>query len=409
MTFAKELQAYARSKPGVEASIPSEWTNFEDYCGEVRLIGRYSCFHYRDFLDPKCYSVLMSRTQFDVHRAVFPSIFHRETACDTPEYIVVSVPVDAPIPLDYLQELIDDSYQLAFACLTPREAIRFELATQKYVEEEFLNRLIDVHELTQHRDFIVSLAQKAVLLRSRKSVDQELELGASKIGGFPDLPKSVEWPRFNDRRPLAFLLQLNLDDVSNCESSAHGLPKTGNLLVFSPWGWFEEGDGFPNLPHFEKTQADHGVFIHVDRSEELERRDPPEGVHLFDAAEIEFTPIDSLPSDPEEHTLIERALSESERKRYSSLEDDFRSLQMYHWHQRSSATCHYIGGYSRGTWMKYELPSYLTQTNLHRIVTLGSDYNAHMGWGDDHELSFFCDSDALKQGRFERIWAFCHG
>lgn len=70
-------------------------------------------------------------------------------------------------------------------------------------------------------------------------------LGGSRIGGLPDLPKGVEWPRlsavnydpFKNREPdepLWFLTQVNLAEVA-AFALANLLPKTGIPYFFLHW------------------------------------------------------------------------------------------------------------------------------------------------------------------------------
>ena len=56
------------------------------------------------------------------------------------------------------------------------------------------------------------------------TVGDDVPVGASKIGGAPDLPKDFEWPSWNDR-PLDFLAQINLAEVAGIEIDA-GLPES---------------------------------------------------------------------------------------------------------------------------------------------------------------------------------------
>ncbi len=58
-------------------------------------------------------------------------------------------------------------------------------------------------------------------------------LGASRLGGLPDLPQSIEWPKLEDKL-LPFIAQLNLADIPNSRMSA--LPNRGWLYVFGVFG-----------------------------------------------------------------------------------------------------------------------------------------------------------------------------
>lgn len=54
-------------------------------------------------------------------------------------------------------------------------------------------------------------------------------LGGTKLGGFPDLPAHVEWPKFQDRY-LPFIAQVNLAELPALEDSP--LPASGWLYYF---------------------------------------------------------------------------------------------------------------------------------------------------------------------------------
>ena len=60
--------------------------------------------------------------------------------------------------------------------------------------------------------------------------DDGLPLGATKMGGRPDLPKGARWPRA-DGRPMTFLAQIALAEVA-AHDTARLLPARGRLAVF---------------------------------------------------------------------------------------------------------------------------------------------------------------------------------
>jgi len=73
----------------------------------------------------------------------------------------------------------------------------------------------------------------------------ETALGTSRVGGLPDLPVGVRWPRFADAhrpktnkgavdRPFSFLMQINLAEVSRFDLEQL-LPKSGFLYFFLSW------------------------------------------------------------------------------------------------------------------------------------------------------------------------------
>jgi Domain of unknown function (DUF1963) len=138
---------------------------------------------------------------------------------------------------------------------------------------------------------LLALALPSIALQSKAEDDDDIPLGASKIGGAPDLPRGVAWPSrlksadglaamdhletFSIRddgiaaRPapglqqeidtkrklygapasLAFLLQVDLSGCANAGTFDPAFPREGRLLVFydlvqKPWSGHEE-DGNP--------------------------------------------------------------------------------------------------------------------------------------------------------------------
>jgi uncharacterized protein YwqG len=76
----------------------------------------------------------------------------------------------------------------------------------------------------------LALARPAISLSARRAGRVKLAPGASKLGGAPDLPAGAKWPSWR-RRPLAFLAQLNLEDLAGFSSCAD-LPREGLLQFF---------------------------------------------------------------------------------------------------------------------------------------------------------------------------------
>jgi len=105
---------------------------------------------------------------------------------------------------------------------------------------------------------LATLPLPAVRLSSRRlAQDSDAPVGASRLGGMPDLTRGFSWPSWKDR-PLAFLGQVNLADVARypfCSS----LPHLGVLAFFydreqETWG-FDPKDRGSWLVHFEPNPA----------------------------------------------------------------------------------------------------------------------------------------------------------
>jgi hypothetical protein len=74
------------------------------------------------------------------------------------------------------------------------------------------------------------------------SMKPKLQLGTrnpseapiSRLGGRPNLPEEFEWPLWSYDNPLAFLVQLQLDDIPPLDGL--DLPRTGSLFFFHDAG-----------------------------------------------------------------------------------------------------------------------------------------------------------------------------
>lgn len=98
------------------------------------------------------------------------------------------------------------------------------------------------------KESLLPLARPALRIIKSEADDSELKVGASKLGGNPDLPDGVAWPLGKDCRaiynndtagiekPAGFLFQVNLEEISRSQA-ARDLPSTGLLSFFSYVNW----------------------------------------------------------------------------------------------------------------------------------------------------------------------------
>ncbi len=169
--------------------------------------------------------------------------------------------------------------------------------------EERLRRLLEEGGLGRVADDLIALARPSVRVYPRKAVEARMAVGASKIGGRPDLPDGVDWPSWHE--PMAFLAQFNLAEVAPFDREG-ALPSTG-LLSF-----FYETDGEPDysarlaLPE-DEDPADHPEFVaaegwrvvyHEGDPATFERRKVPRGLNpggRFRACAVRLATEPTLP------------------------------------------------------------------------------------------------------------------
>ncbi|MEM9418505.1 MAG: YwqG family protein [Planctomycetota bacterium] len=97
---------------------------------------------------------------------------------------------------------------------------------------------------------------------TRLSDAQDLQPGASRMGGDPDLPEGFDWPVRSNGQVLSFLVQINLSDLPNHDFP---LPSFGWLCVFyddwgddgaSPWGGEPGDEDALKVVHFEAEPSE---------------------------------------------------------------------------------------------------------------------------------------------------------
>ncbi len=88
-----------------------------------------------------------------------------------------------------------------------------------------------IHEvgLGHHAEALLSVAAPAIRLTAHK-VKEDAPLGATRLGGLPDLPPGVAWPVV-DGILLEFVGQFRLEDLTSYDTEKR-LPQTGMLYFF---------------------------------------------------------------------------------------------------------------------------------------------------------------------------------
>src|SRR5918911_834074 len=102
--------------------------------------------------------------------------------------------------------------------------------------EAELRALLRRSGLEHAADAVLALAAPTVRIFVRRTDEDRLPVGASKLGGRPALPAGADWPAWHE--PMAFIGQFNLREVAPHEHDGV-LPRQG-LLAF-----FFETDGEP--------------------------------------------------------------------------------------------------------------------------------------------------------------------
>lgn len=261
---------------------------------------------------------------------------------------------------------------------------------------DLLDALVERCGLGQRREQIHGLVRPAMLLRSELlSEGQAAVPGASRLGGLPDLPLDVPWPRHREGRPLAFLAQVNLGEVGS--PGIPGFPSTGLLSLFSVFGWRSEtGGGDPFVWNHEPDPSWTRVLF-VESTAGLAAVPPPEPVNIFPAASVSFRPHGALPTDEREPALAALGWPGGDLDAFEELVEGYHEVVV---RQEGASALNLLGGYA--VYQQGAVGQAVAE-DMRLLIQVGSDRNAGMSWGDGGFLYVWIRPDDLAARLFDRV------
>lgn len=243
--------------------------------------------------------------------------------------------------------------------------------------------LVERAHLGKHAQRILQLVRASIRIETRSAGNRPLERGASRFGGIPDLPPSIEWPRLRGFA-LSFVAQLRMSDVAPFDIE-RGLPSSGILYFFLLD--YLHGEQEPDGPLFGTSFVTHydGDLAAL-RPAAFPKSLPK--LTRFKPCLLTFTAEPSLPP-PESAFLDDVAMSSDERSRYWN--DVWLALV-------GRGRSHRLLGYAEAT-VKHDLQP----ANAALLLQLNSDNAAAMFFGDMSKVFFFIPEEALARCSFEKV------
>ncbi|MFS0873934.1 YwqG family protein [Paenibacillus xylanilyticus] len=135
------------------------------------------------------------------------------------------------------------------------------------IKEKVIQQLEQVG-LKEYSNAIANWIFPTAQLFLKPMSDSDISLGKSKVGGNPDLPEDLAWPKWKDY-DMTFISQINLSDCPQYMS----LPTSGLLSFF-----------YAVKPMYEDMEFHHDpttcrvFYFDSDRLKKLVRRDTPDGL-----------------------------------------------------------------------------------------------------------------------------------
>ena len=260
-------------------------------------------------------------------------------------------------------------------------------------------------------DSIKSLARGAVVLRP-SGADQK-KLGRSRLGGLPDLPTVVPWPKGNGRS-LAFIAQIELSSQPKI-AVQEGLPAEGLLLFFyeaeqNTWGfdpkdagsfaviYLPESTPATDLAEWPADLPEHAQYRACSLASEETVALPPWESVLVEDLKLDQQQLDAY------RGVLEAASPDdawSSRGLLVGYPDQIQGDMMLE--------CALVSaGLSSGDSTAYHdsrLPLFRSQARDWRLLLqVPSAEPAGMMWGDVGCLYYWIREDDLRARRFERAW-----
>ena len=256
--------------------------------------------------------------------------------------------------------------------------------------------------------------KESLVLRTTQALESTIPIGATKIGGRPDLPNHFEWPKWKNE-PLSFIAQVNLENLPE-ESFLNALPSRGILSFFysatqATWGFDPKDKGSWKVIHFE--------------DQNLQRRDhpldfPKEG--KYESCVVSYQASINLPSADFPQIGLRYSKSNEELiDNYYTLEEQVQDLlnegDVIHrllghpdeiqnnMQKECQLASHgvYCGDAKGQNSLKGRLLAPGAK-NWVLLLQIDSDENTNMMWGDAGRTYYWISRDDLSKGNFSDVW-----
>jgi hypothetical protein len=257
------------------------------------------------------------------------------------------------------------------------------------------------------------MTRPAVRITTRRAEQQGV--GQSRIGGMPDLPSSIAWPR-RDGIPLAFLAQIDLADVAALLPDGP-LPSSGHLWFFYDMKAWPGGD--------DPKDAGGAVVHYQPAGLALSRAVVPAELSekwCFPSCAVALESYQDIPELGDIDGATE-LLKDDEEKR-----ERYYAIQSYLRGGESMGEAHKLLGWANPIQGPMEIDCQLVTNGISKhtdpranalvpsardwrlLFQCESDGTAEMMWGDAGRLYFWIREQDLRAAVFERTWTIlqCH-
>lgn len=218
--------------------------------------------------------------------------------------------------------------------------------------------------------------------------DEKIKVGASKIGGHPDVPSTFNWPSWEDHY-MSFIAQINLEEFP-INSVNMEYPTSGILYFFYVYDsdlWYDDDT-------YDSDSRNNNVVYYTAETSDLIRMEPPKDLmesQIFRSAIIE--------------KKIELTIPDGDYLQANKLIKDKVDLEKYNLEFRSN----FLETYDQG--IGYRFLGHETQfqygghpSDEILLFQADSDNEIGMEWDLSGLLYFFMEKDDFKKRFFENVY-----
>jgi uncharacterized protein YwqG len=270
---------------------------------------------------------------------------------------------------------------------------------------------------------LADLSEPCVLVTTHTHPDETMPVGRSRIGGWPDLPASIDWPYWRDK-PLGFLAQISLADLTSFEC-CQVLPKSGILWFFY--------DSEQSTGGFDPEDRGSWRVLYADAKEAELRHQTVPGLPehaIYRPCTLTFHDFLSIPG-PEHLSVVPLKLTLEELEEIEEIDSDLHEMiesdsiqQHFEPHHQLfghpkeiqgemqtecqfASNGYYCGDASQSQNPPPEILNWAKNWRL--LFQLDTDDDRQSGkpgmmWGDCGRLYFWIRQQDLAMERFENAW-----
>lgn len=268
-----------------------------------------------------------------------------------------------------------------------------ESVLKKHAQDlDWITQKIRAQGLSAYEPALVALIKPAIAIRTQRAASDSHLVGASRIGGDPDLPADVEWPEGGEG--MLFVAQLRLEELGPMDIQGL-LPRAGILSFFlDRYVDVIRVFHFADMQSLARRKGEQDAFVCCDVELVPTLHLPPPSSHFigFEApaarpgCEVRMESVIALPQGAFEKYWDQVYLPFMERAEGRRL--------------AGQNAVHQVLGYAHGL---DDTGAQAADEEL--LLAIDSDDNAEMEWGDCQRPAIFIKREDLLARRFDRLRA----